>query len=84
MKTQTYEAAPKKGTVTSTRTAQGTLITSSRGGTNFTLKEEMNGAWSDRRICLLIHEVYQQAKKDVTKNLKAKAKIQSKKKISSP
>jgi hypothetical protein len=73
MKTQTYEAIPKKGIITSTRTALGTLITSSRGGTNFTLKEEMNGAWSDRRICLLIHEVYQQAKKNVTKELKAKA-----------
>lgn len=84
MKTHTYEAATKKGTVTSTRTPLGTVITSSRGGTNFTLKEELNGAWSDRRICLLIHEVYQQAKKDVTKSLKAKAKVQSKKKTFSP
>jgi hypothetical protein len=73
MKAHTYPLASGKGTITSTRTKKGLEVVSSNG-LKITLQEEMNGAWSDRRILLLVNEVYKHTKRVVKKELADKAK----------
>jgi hypothetical protein len=67
MKEHTFPISPRVS-ITSTRGPKGLRVVSS-DGLDITLDEVMNGAWSERRVMMLIHTIFKDTKKKITKGL---------------